>query len=301
MSIHLFPLEVREPIRFRALSVFPLYANTESSLDYLLADEAISNSSVVVEEISQQGNVPHLRVRNVTPRRVLFLEGEELLGAKRNRVLNTSVLVGALSELILPVSCVERGRWHSRSQSFSSSDHISTSDVRRRLKMSVYQSLKEKKGHRSDQGKIWEEVDRLGDKLDTMSPTSAMNDSYEANKKLFETAREQLEYPAGAIGVAVAIGSKMVAIDVFDKPSTCQKMWHRLLKGFLLESTVAPETEVTPSKSDVEQFLGVFSKSPWEQQPAVGEGIEERVEQPEGTGSALLVEDVPVHVSILSA
>jgi len=55
------------------------------------------------------GSVPDLLVDNRGDVRVLFLEGEELIGAKQNRILNTSVLVPAHSKIKIPVSCVEPG------------------------------------------------------------------------------------------------------------------------------------------------------------------------------------------------
>lgn len=301
MSISLSKLEVREPVRYKALSVFPLYSNGTSPLEYLLAEEAISSSAVVVEEISEQGSVPYLRVRNLSNKRVLFLEGEELLGAKQNRVLNTTVLIAPSKELNLPVSCVERGRWHARSKTFSSSDHISSSTLRKHLKASVHRSLKEKLGHRSDQDKVWQEVDRMDASLNVGSTTSAMNDTYQTYSQQLNEARQQIGYPGGAIGIAVAMGSKIVAVDVFDQPHTCEQMWDRLLRGHSLESITTQETDATPSTLEVQQFLRLFEGSTWETHPAVGEGIEQRVEQNGGMGSALLVEEIPVHVSMMSA
>ena len=40
-----------------------------------------------------------------------LVEGEHFLGGKQNRTVNTSVLVPALSDLEIPVSCLERSRW----------------------------------------------------------------------------------------------------------------------------------------------------------------------------------------------
>ena len=88
----------------------------EGGVDYLLSDEAIAAGSVTVEEVSEGGSVPDLLVTNPGDSRVLFLEGEELRGAKQNRVLNTSVLVAAHSKTTIPVSCVEQGRWRYRTQ-----------------------------------------------------------------------------------------------------------------------------------------------------------------------------------------
>jgi len=71
------------------------------------------------EELREAGSVPELRVVKEGTLRVLILEGDELIGARQNRVANSSVLVPAGSEIILPVLCVERGRWSYRSLAFS--------------------------------------------------------------------------------------------------------------------------------------------------------------------------------------
>jgi hypothetical protein len=54
--------------------------------------------------------VPDLAVESKGNVRLLFIEGEELVGAKQNRILNTSVLIAAHTKPKIPVSCVEQGR-----------------------------------------------------------------------------------------------------------------------------------------------------------------------------------------------
>ena len=73
-------VRVGEPIRHESLGLFPLFTDTMNDLDYRLSDEAISDGAITVEEISQQGSVPELKVNNPSGSRVLFLEGEELHG-----------------------------------------------------------------------------------------------------------------------------------------------------------------------------------------------------------------------------
>ena len=55
-----------------------------------------------------------------------MLDGEELIGAKQNRILNTTVLVAAHTEVTIPVSCVEQGRWGYRGRQFRPGDARST-------------------------------------------------------------------------------------------------------------------------------------------------------------------------------
>ena len=55
--------------------------------------QATPDSASDVTELDEGGSVPELRVRNLSGASVLLLDGEELMGAKQNRVLNTSVMV----------------------------------------------------------------------------------------------------------------------------------------------------------------------------------------------------------------
>ncbi len=143
---------VGDPIRHASLAVFPLFAEPGPAVAYELSDEAIRRGSVAVEEVSEAGSVPELAVHNEGDLRVLFLEGEELVGAKQNRILNTSVLIAAHSNSRIPVSCVEAGRWGYKSRRFGSSGTHSPAVLRRVLKASVSRSVREKRGHYSDQG-----------------------------------------------------------------------------------------------------------------------------------------------------
>jgi hypothetical protein len=296
-------VRIGDPIRHEALAVFPLFAGSEAvGVDYLLSDEAMADGSVAVEEVGEAGSVPNLLVTNKGGSRVLFLEGEELRGAKQNRVLNTSVLIAAGGTTTIPVSCVEQGRWRYRSRRFGSMGTHASAKLRHVLKKSVSDSTKEGRGHGSDQGEVWKEVRRQMGSLGSNSETMAMADTYDSHRDRLAEFRARLGYVEGATGLAVALGKMVVAVDLFDKPPTCRKVWDRLLTGVVMDALETQAAEDPPGPADVEALLGRLREAPWAQAPAVGDGEEFRAEADGSThASALMLGEALVHGSAVVA
>ncbi|AMV36045.1 ARPP-1 family domain-containing protein [Planctomyces sp. SH-PL62] len=293
-------LRIGDPIRHEALTVFPLFSPPDEAVDYLLSDEAIGAGTVTVEEVDEGGSVPQLLVNNAGDSSVLFLEGEELRGAKQNRVLNTSVLVAARSKTKIPVSCVEQGRWRYRSRQFAPSETHSSSKLRRSLKETVTRSARAGLGHASDQGAVWKEVARQMNALDATSETRSMADTYEHHRARLDEFRDRLGYVEGANGVAVAIGPEVVAVDLFDRPATCRKVWARLLSGVVMDALEAGSPAKTAEAADVESLLARLRAAEWESVPAVGEGLEYRTDSvPPAHASSLVLGDTIVHGSVV--
>lgn len=117
-------IHVGSPMWCEALALHPLYSECPSTLNYLLSYEAMGAGTLVVREVSRDGSVPDLVVENNGSSSVLFLEGTELQGAKQDRMLFQSVLVGANSRIHVPVVCIEHGRWHGISRYFTPGDSI---------------------------------------------------------------------------------------------------------------------------------------------------------------------------------
>jgi hypothetical protein len=300
MSVAFPEIRVGQSVRHEALTVFPLFTNQASGLEYLVSDEAMEAGSVAVEEVSEAGSVPTLTVDNRGDTLVLFIEGEELRGARQNRVLNTSVLAAAKKKTTIPVSCVERGRWDYKTRHFGASGTRSSSSILYAIKSSVAKSLKEDRGHRSDQGEVWAEVDRVQSALGTASPTSALSDTYDSYRQRISEFQEKLPYVEGATGLAVAIGNKIVALDLFDKPATCRKVWKRLLSGVVLDALEVQPGDAQVEVSQVERVMATVSSLSWEKADQVGEGEEYRASADGLLVSALVYQGVPVHASAVA-
>jgi translation elongation factor P/translation initiation factor 5A len=297
-----FPeVHVGDPLEYETLTVFPLFAGSATGIDYLLSDEALAGGTVTVEEVTESGSVPNLLVDNQANTLVLFLEGEELRGAKQNRVLNTSVLVAG-GKTTLPVSCVEQGRWRYKSRHFGSSGSHSSSKMRHILKKSVTSSLHEGRGHSSDQVEVWKEVGRQMSSLSSDSETMAMADTYDSHQNRLSEYRDRLKYVEGAIGLAVAIGGQVTSVDLFDKPTTCRKVWDRLLTGVVMDALEASSTGKRADSADVQQALVALREAPWKQTQAAGAGEEFRAEASgDRQASALTCNGTVVHGSLVLA
>ena len=113
-------VEVSEPVSVDGLQVFGLKINGQSGLSYTTLDEALGSDALDVTEVDEHGHVPTLRVTNKGDTWVFLMAGEHLIGAKQDRVLNTSMMADRRSQMNVDVSCVEQGRWGYRSHKFHS-------------------------------------------------------------------------------------------------------------------------------------------------------------------------------------
>src|SRR5689334_20039884 len=114
-------IEIGLESTFDNMTIFPLLDGHRGAADYLTLDEALGGGLVHITEVSVEGSVTDLELTNESDQPVFLLDGEELIGAKQNRVLNLTILAPAKRTIVIPVSCVEAGRWSRRSARFTTS------------------------------------------------------------------------------------------------------------------------------------------------------------------------------------
>jgi hypothetical protein len=160
------------------LTVHPLLGAPSSTLSYLTLDEALATGRFRLGEISMRGSVPELKVSNGLPKSVLLLDGQELIGAKQNRVLNLTIMIPAHTEMTIPVSCVEAGRWRHVSDTFMAADRAQFARGRAKKLAQVSYSLRESGTRGGDQIDIWNEIAAKAARMWAASPTAAMSAIY---------------------------------------------------------------------------------------------------------------------------
>lgn len=281
----------------RGLTVFPLFEHRPAAADYVHNREALEKNFIEIEEVSDSGVVAELLVRNRSGTRVLFLEAEQLDGGKQNRVVNLSLVVPP-GETHIPVSCVEQGRWSYRREKFVSCEHTVSSQIRSSLKRSVTASSRLQQSYRSDQSRIWRDVEATMVSHREVSETSSLSDLYARRQKDCDDIESELPYMPGATGLALGVAGRVVSIDLFDRPETCRSAWTRLIAGVALDAIVSHEKSMA-SPDEIRHVFEEARTGEWEQTPSPGEGHQLRGTFSAFEGSILVVEGQAVHSSFV--
>ena len=308
-------VEVKEAMEHENLTVFPLIWRSDSvparedtdptwpEVDtgrYRLLMDAIAAKDAQVEEGSEGGEVPFLGVENKGGTPILIPEGEILIGAKQNRVVNLTVLVAAHTTFKLPVSCVERGRWHYRSREFEPAAfaHPKLRDLKVR---SAQQNRRTMGLAMADQGQVWDEVDLHLSDMAVASPTRDFFESLDGAEESLQGFRNGIVLPEEACGFIVARSGWIVGLDLFDSAETMGKLWRRMSDAYFLEAARLRGERHGVTRESATAFLDrvVDRLEASESQPDLG--VELEVVDEGISGSALFYEGAVCHLSAFNS
>ena len=223
-------------------------------------------------------------------------------GAKQNRILNLSIMVAGGKTIIIPVSCVEAGRWSHRSRQFSSAPRAQYAESRAMKMAQVSASMRTAGQRKSDQSKIWESISEKSSSFRVASETSAMSDIYEQEGARLENYVNSFSVREGQSGALFAIGGRVVGLELFDSADTLKKLFAKLLRSYGLDALdharskpPAEEAPCTPEQAN--EFIKMITKSKKEEFPSVGDGVDIRLSARNLTGAALAADDRIIHLS----
>jgi hypothetical protein len=295
---YLLGLKLEAPQPFKNMTVFPLTTSLNGGPDYLTLKEALEKALLSVTEVSSGGAVPELKVINKADLAVLLLDGEEVAGAKQNRVLNTTILVKEKSELVIPVSCTEQGRWAYTSSAFRDSDTVMSPKLRGEKAKTVAVSLSATGQFRSDQAKVWEGIKEMEHKTQVFSRTGAMKDVYEAKRKELDDYLKAFRYVPSQKGLLAYIGGEPVGFDFLSREKAFETLFPKLIKSYAMEAILQQKEGAEPAEPPrAEEFLKEAAECEEKRYESVGQGSDYRYEGKSAVGSALAVGDQVVHMA----
>jgi hypothetical protein len=297
------------PITFGTLTMVPLLAPRTSEPDYDTLDAALAAGSLSVTEVSDAGHVPEIRVVNKGTRPVLIIDGEELVGAKQNRTVNISILVPAAAEVLVPVTCVEAGRWSARSRGFSSSSRVHFAAGRAAKSRQVSESLLLRGRAVADQGEVWAAISEKAQRMQVNSSTSAMSDIFEGHAASVDAYASALAPVEGQVGAGFLIGNEPRGLDLFAHPSTCRALLPKIVRGYAIDAIerhAARNPGVVSADADALRARTValadtILRSPRQQFPSIGAGETWRLAGGQVSGGALTKNDEFLHLSAFPA
>ena len=291
-------LQLGEAASFERLTVFPLLGAPSRAADYLTLDEALEAEQARVQEVSDSGSVPELRFDNLGGRRVLLVDGDELIGARQNRIVNLTILVPAHATIEIPVSCVEAGRWAHHSDEFSSGRRSMYARGRASKMEQVSACMKVSGDHYSDQAEVWNDIDTMACDLDVSSPTSAMADLYEGHEERLGAYRKAFKAEPGQQGAVFAINGAIIGLEYFDSPQPFAHYLDKLVGSYAMEAMLARETDGKAVTGDaVSGFLQTVAAASGDAYRALGEGEDLRLSDDRVVGGALVADRRVVHLA----
>jgi hypothetical protein len=283
--------QLGEPIEHRGIVVAPVFPRRDPEAAYVTLDDALAGGLRVCE-VDESGSVPELVVENPLDSRVLLYDGEELVGAKQNRILNVSVLVESRTSLRIPVSCVEQGRWSRRSAFFRSGGHVAHAELRRRkAEAQAAQPL----ARGISQSAVWDAVHERAMDLRVASPTGASSDLYRARAGDLRALEDAFPAQPGQCGAILGIGSDM-CLDAVSRPDAFARLWPKLRAGYLLDALDRLGGKPT-AVTEIEAFVADVDHSLVSRQPSVGLGEDLRLRSDRVIGSGLVLGDETIQLS----
>jgi hypothetical protein len=254
------PFALGEPRSFGSLTLVPLYTEAEPVADYVGLDEALAGGFAVTE-LDEAGAVETLLVANLLGTAALLYEGEELVGAKQNRILERSILVAPGAKLEIPVRCVEQGRWAYSSSAFAAAPRAAYPELRKTLR------------RQGSQAEVWAEVSAKSRRLHALSSTGAAEAIYHRHAATLEEYLQALPRLDGQAGVLVGIGGKLVCLDYVSRSEVFAGLYLKLLRGYALSALECP-VEAPLRRREIGRFLGELELAKRHRRPAVGLGEE---------------------------
>lgn len=259
-------------------------------------ENALERGLARITETSEAGEVPFLLLNNTGDRPLIILDGEEVVGGKQNRILNTTLVVLANTSVKIPVSCIQAGRWHREQADFGSTGSVFRARSRAAQMATVTASVRESGNFRSDQGAVWDEVSESLYELGVHSKTSDFREGRERVADRLEDFVEAIRPAQHQIGAIFINAQGILGLEMFGTPVLFSQSCQKVTRSFAFEALGAPDLTGTPIESAMKWWDAILiAEFTRHASPGAGEDI--RVGTEDLIGSGLIWNDVLAHFS----
>ena len=274
-------------------TIYPIFLPDNSPKNIKIATD-----DLVVSEL-ESASVPQIQVHNPTNEPLLIPAGKVLSGGRQTRTVNVSILVAPGSTIVIPVSCVEAGRWHGEHR-FEDSKRFASRRVRMEKQRSVARNVKNLRTKMSDQSAVWSSIDAEMASRHLSSDTRSFlyaEESMNDEKKRFTAVQELLNEGPEPLqnGIAIAQGDEVVSVEMFASPDALKSSYEALIRSAIFDS---PDKKVkSPSEGAVQKFLDQILSAETTEATGVGLGTEYHIGNDKFVAHALAYEGKFLHAN----
>ncbi len=300
-------LSLEQAQKHENLTVFPLCGGKGAPLAYQLLIDALMAETLHMTEVGS-GTVPTLLAESTGDTSVLILDGEQLIGAKQNRITNRTIILAAHSKTEIPVTCMEGGRWRFDARDFKPARkprHAPTRVRRHARKVeAAYAAAPELAGVsalQEAQSVVWSEISDMAMGVGASSPTGAMDALYDAREMDLDTWLGAFAPAESQVGFIAFLGNRPLGMDMIEDPGLYARLHERLLGGYVMDALAdRGRSQGEADASLAGDFLGVVRTVRRAEAPTVGLGIY-RLLAGDVVGGELEHEERIVHLSAFPA
>ncbi|MEN3037632.1 MAG: DUF6569 family protein [Candidatus Kryptonium sp.] len=292
---------IGEAKQYENMMVYPLFSVEDGRNEYLTLDEALKQNLIKITEVDEEGTISELKVENFADLPILILEGEELIGAKQNRTINTTILIKEKTTTLIPVSCVEQGRWDYETREFSRHEFITPTYLRARKVASVTKSVLRKEGFHSDQKLVWSSVSDILTSFNATSSSKAVDDAYVTMRNKQDDYINIFKYEDGQNGIIVFSNGRIAGVEYISL-KRAYKIYHSaFIAGYAINSIFETKQGKTEGGyRTIDELISEFDKYQWKITKSVGLGDDIRFMSDNYVAAGLIYRDELIQMSILN-
>jgi ATPase subunit of ABC transporter with duplicated ATPase domains len=158
-------------------------------------------------------------------------EGSLILGLKQSRTVRISILINGHQEIAVPVHCVERGRWSSKTRTGHKSPYHLYTGLRASNLRHISDALRQRSGFgsRDSQSDTWRNIRARMQRMNVHSESGFAGDIFEGNKESIDHYLKAFKCPDTATGFLALINEHVLAMDIFATETLLQGNFQPLL------------------------------------------------------------------------
>ncbi len=293
-------LTVGEPDVSGPIAVYPVFG-PEPKRDYISMSRALA-LGFTVKERPGGGSVRDVIVTNPTDKAVLIYEGEEVLGGQQNRTFDKTILIGPGEQLVVPVSCVEAGRWDGsrNGEEFQPSPQTAEPQLRRLKAQASHRARQAGLDERADQGQVWSAIQDRSAMLGVSSATGASSEHFTRHRDRLRASASAINLHERQVGMVFQVGGRVLTLDLVSRPEVFADLHAPLVQGYCLDALGRDTRARVEGTKMADRFLRRVVGNRIYENDGIGIGRGFRFEHARAVGSGLVAGEELIQLSVFT-